>query len=148
MQSNERQSVDGNHMQSMAIRCQKKQSDAIIRCNQMQSYAIRGSQRPSEAIRGNEWPGKAIRGNQRQPKAIRGNHRRQSSLAIIRGSYWPTSADFGQRLVGRRPVVGQRLGRVEDRHTPSRSPADSCASSLCACRWRRRGRMGGAVVGV
>ena len=84
---------------------------------------------------------KATISTQRQSKAIRGNHRRQSSQAIIRGSHQPTSADFGQRLVGRRPVVGQRLGGVEDHHTPSREARRTLVH-------RVRARVDGAVVGV
>ena len=86
----------------------------------------------------------SIRGNQRQSSQaiIVGTHRRQSSLAIIRGSHRPTSADFGRRLVGRRPVVGQRLGRVDAHHTPSSEARRTLVvHRVCA-------RVDGAVVGV
>ena len=76
----------------------------------------------SEAIGGNQWP--SIRGNQWQSEAIRGN---QSEAISVRAVPWG----------------------VEDHHALEGSPADiSRAPSLWACRWRRRGRVHGAVCGL
>ena len=133
-------SIRGNHRQSETLRSNQRQSEAITG-NQKPSEAIRGNQRQSETVIGNQMQSKATISTQRQSKAIRGNHRRQSSQAIIRGSHRPTSADFGQRLVGRRPVVGQRLGGVEDHHTPSREARLTLVH-------RVRARVHGAVVSV
>ena len=76
----------------------------------------------SEAIGGNQRP--SIRGNQWQSEAIRGN---QSEAISVRAVPWG----------------------VEDHHALEGSPADiSRAPSLWACRWRRRGRVNGAVCGL
>ena len=109
---------------------------------------------PEEAIRVFKRQSEAIRGSHMQSaQAIRGNHRRQSSLAIIVGNHrrqpsahecglWSTSS-WSQASGRAAPWGGRRPS-----HALVRSPADSRAPSSCACRWRRLGRMDGAVVGV
>ena len=117
----------GNRRQSEAI---KRQSD-VIGDNQCQSESIRGNQRQSErgrrqseAIRCNPRQSEAIRANQRQSEVIRGH---QSEAIRCRAVPWG----------------------VEDHHALEGSPADiSRAPSLWACRWRRRGRVNGAVCGL
>ena len=137
------EAIRGNQKQSYAIRGYQRQSEAI-RCQKKQSEFLRGNQRQSEAIRGS---------HMQSAQAIRGNHRRQSSLAIIVGNHrrqpsahecglWSTSS-WSQASGRAAPWGGRRPS-----HALVRSPADSRAPSSCACRWRRLGRMDGAVVGV
>ena len=128
-------------MQSDSIRGNHRQSETL-RGSQRQSEAIRNPHRQSDAIKSNHIHSEAIEGNQRHSSQaiIIGNHPRQPSAHEC--GLWSTSS-WSQACGRAAPWGGRRPS-----HALQRSPADSRAPSSCACRWRRRGRIDGAVCGV
>jgi hypothetical protein len=128
-------------MQSDSIRGNHRQSETL-RGSQRQSEAIRNPHRQSDAIKSNHIHSEAIEGNQRHSSQaiIIGNHPRQPSAHEC--GLWSTSS-WSQACGRAAPWGGRRPS-----HALQRSPADSRAPSSCACRWRRRGRIDGAVGGL